>query len=129
MKRFFILSLCASVETFQLNNFHTCSSKISTMPQCSAPGCRSGASKTPHIQSFRFPKSESQKKLWLKMMKVVDWEPKSTSVLCIKHFPPDQLVPAGENLNYRGKPKAKASLKEGALPTIFSFRGFPLRQR
>ena len=48
---------------------------------------------------FSFPKKEDLKKRWVKFVNWKDWEPTSSSYICIKHFE-EKYYEKGKNIPY-----------------------------
>ena len=86
------------------------------MPDCCVIDCNHGKSVKGEYQSFKFPEDPVQRREWVNAVKR---EKKSfilnnETVICKRHFTPDDLVPVFDSRNRPRKPR----LKEGAVPTL-----------
>ncbi|XP_071948442.1 uncharacterized protein [Antedon mediterranea] len=83
--------------------------------QCSAQGCKYHDKTIPRekgITFHRFPHRDSNRLwIWVMNMNVGKWMPKARTLLCSRHFTPDNFE------MYKGKTR----LKHTAIPTIFVF--------
>ena len=70
---------------------------------------------------FRFPlKNPSLLNSWVTAMKRANWKPTTCSVLCEKHFTPnDYAMPQTQSVKCAGQ--TKKYLKPDAVPSIFDF--------
>lgn len=91
---------------------------------CCVPGCKSNYKLTDkYIPVFCFPADEERKKLWLRNIHRLDFNPTKLSAVCINHFS-DQFIlheasatrPDGTLVSYKLK---KLALTKDAYPTIF----------
>lgn len=91
------------------------------MPRkCCVPACRSNYRGCSYISTFRFPKSENLKELWIKKIPRANFKPTENSVVCINHFQDSDIIRCGDNDNVR---KKAPKLKENSVPCIF--KGLP----
>ena len=90
------------------------------MPSCSAPNCNSNKPGTPHVLAHGFPKDPALRQKWVDAMGWLKWQPSATASLCTNHFEKSQYVPEHLNVNVKGKPKARPTLLDTAVPTIFT---------
>ena len=60
--------------------------------KCCVVDCRSNYAGEERATVFSFPKEESLRKTWIKLVNRKDWEPTTSSFICIRHF---------EEKNYR----------------------------
>ena len=63
---------------------------------CCVPGCKSNypsqRASEGYVTSFRFPANPEQRNLWIRKIPRKDWELKDKSVVCIKHFQPEDIL-------------------------------------
>ena len=98
--------------------------------QCIISDCKSGRKKTcegsepENIQTFPFPTETTAKNRWLRHCDLGKNIGKN-SRLCTKHFQKSCFLSPSENVDDSGRPRTKLRLREGAVPTIFSFEPNP----
>ncbi|XP_068086513.1 THAP domain-containing protein 2-like [Anabrus simplex] len=82
------------------------------MALCCVRGCnnRSDRHRKTGIGFHRFPKDPDLRARWMKAVKRKNWVPGVHSVICTKHFSPDQV-----NATYLSGPKLRAN----AVPNVF----------
>ena len=54
--------------------------------RCCVVDCRSNYARGERTTIFSFPKEESFREIWIKLVNRKDWEPTPSSFICIKHF-------------------------------------------
>ncbi|XP_050315878.1 THAP domain-containing protein 1-like [Anthonomus grandis grandis] len=94
---------------------------------CCVPGCKSNYKSSlrageASISVFGFPKDEHLKMKWLKAIPRDKWAPTQYSVVCAKHFDPNDIICEDNYLLPDGtltKIKIKARLVCSAVPQIF----------
>ena len=96
---------------------------LSKMPYCAAVSCQSGTGRknVEKYQFFQLPdalKFKGLRSQWLQRLGR-DFTPTQHTRVCAKHFKPSDFVPDKENLDCKGKPKKKKSLKSYAIPSLF----------
>lgn len=96
------------------------------MPKhCCVPGCTSNyaSDEEPYKSVFKFPKDTDRKAEWLKNIPRSQWVPSSSSVVCIKHFLPEDVETLENYIDHNNerktRPKDRPSLKKDAVPRIF----------
>ena len=82
---------------------------------CTVPSCNG-------VGGFRFPEDKQLKKKWQIAIKREGknkklWEPKKASIVCEKHFKPEDF----REKNIAGFPLKNRCLKSGVVPSIFYF--------
>ncbi|KAJ8404788.1 hypothetical protein AAFF_G00331750 [Aldrovandia affinis] len=84
------------------------------MPQsCAAFGCtnrRNHRSKARGITFHRFPKDPGTRRAWAIAVRLNNFEPNDTTVLCSCHFNPEDFDRTGQNIR----------LKECVIPSVFT---------
>lgn len=89
------------------------------MVYCLVVDCPTGYKRAGVIQyqQFKLPDKNPMRKKWLERINR-DFVPTIHSRICAKHFMDTDFVPDKENLNAKGKPKLKKTLKETAIPSL-----------
>ena len=88
--------------------------------KCCVPGCRSNYRGTKYTSTFRIPKCEKQKELWLRKIPRANFVPNNNSVVCVNHFHKSDII---SNENAPNGYSKNMKLKENAVPLIF--KGLP----
>ena len=102
--------------------------------QCVISDCKSGKEKTEEgsesesVQTFPFPAETRARNRWLRHCDLGKNIGKN-SRLCAKHFQKGCFLSPSENVDDFGRPRTKLRLKDGAVPTIFSFGPSPSKRR
>ncbi|XP_041862038.1 THAP domain-containing protein 2-like isoform X2 [Melanotaenia boesemani] len=81
---------------------------------CSAFGCsheRNTETKKQGITFHKFPKDKRRRQAWVDALRRRDFVPKDCSVVCSRHFNPEDFDRTGQSTR----------LKEGVIPSIFNF--------
>ncbi|KAL0850552.1 hypothetical protein ABMA28_012328 [Loxostege sticticalis] len=81
------------------------------MPRCCVPNCV-------ETGGHQFPRDVKLKKLWLKAIRRLKFEPKSGARVCHKHFKESDYEKIGK---YSGIENQRKILKKSAIPSIFSW--------
>ncbi|KAL4710741.1 hypothetical protein ACJJTC_004386 [Scirpophaga incertulas] len=81
------------------------------MPSCCVPNCTENG-------GHKFPRDAKLKKLWLKAIRRVKFEPKSGARVCHKHFVDNDYGKIGK---YSGIQHQRRILKKTAIPSVFSW--------
>ena len=98
--------------------------------QCVISDCKSGKKKSKEgsepesVQTFPFPTETTAKNRWLRHCDLGE-NIGFYSRLCAKHFQKGCFLSPSENVDDFGRPRTKLRLKDGAVPTIFSFGPTP----
>ena len=97
------------------------------MTKCSAINCDSNKSTdSPKVDSYPFPKTPALRAKWVAATKWTtsngDWNPPSSATLCAKHFEESAFVPRDEDKTKRGLQRARRTLRDDAVPTVFEFK-------
>ncbi|KAL4709184.1 hypothetical protein ACJJTC_008112 [Scirpophaga incertulas] len=79
------------------------------MPSCCVPNCTENG-------GHKFPRDAKLKKLWLKAIRRVKFEPKSGARVCHKHFVDNDYGKIGK---YSGIQHQRRILKKTAIPSVF----------
>lgn len=99
---------------------------------CSVSGCCSNL-RAPLVMTFPFPKEESRRKLWLKHILREDFEPTSSSAVCIHHFKEEFIWRERKCIAIDGSvivvPREKPTLAPDAFPSLFIARPLAHKRR
>ena len=96
---------------------------------CAIYNCQSGyATSTEKVRLLSFPKGETRQK-WIEAVNRVNFTVTKDSYICEKHFKETDWVPTEKNVTTRGKPKAKKTLKEHAVPSLYLKGGAPEKSK
>ena len=80
----------------------------------------------PPRTTHQFPKVQTKMyRKWVKAINIVRFSPSKKSYVCGIHFKPEDYVKPEENLNNKGKPKIRSTLKPTAIPSLFMKGGQP----
>ena len=94
-------------------------SKSKKSKGCCVPDCPTGLKGYPEERSstFPFPKDLEVQKQWVERINREFLTGISYHRVCERHFLPQDLVPAEDNLTFRGKKKVFKKLKDDAIPS------------
>ena len=82
---------------------------------CVVPKCRG-------VGGFSFPADPDLNLKWREAIRRLDWTPGDHSKVCDKHFKAEDFkVPIIKFAGYAETGRTCRSLKEGAIPSVFSF--------
>ncbi|XP_068086388.1 uncharacterized protein [Anabrus simplex] len=95
--------------------------------KCVVRGCRSNYNSSINIEGyircFNFPKDPALRAEWIRAVSRSNWTPKESSVVCIKHFHPNDLSSVVKYKDRQGNwydfHRDKPVLCDGAIPTLF----------
>ena len=93
---------------------------------CAIYNCQSGYGRNSErgVRLLAFPKGLTCQK-WIEAVNRENFTVTKDSYICEKHFKETDWVPREHDVTKRGKPKAKRTLKENAVPSLYLRGGAP----